>query len=90
MSSNNETSKETLIVEDLKRIFIRAQDDTGLWGAIGLDVATDKQFDEWAKSKMEIRGKDGPWSPEERVDFCTLLWREGALHMLRKEVAEED
>lgn len=84
----SEQERETVTVDDLYRIFIRAQDEQGHWHSISVKDATDKQFDTWAKSRLPIQGEDAPWSPVERADFCNTLWQAGALHMLKKDVEE--
>ena len=75
--------RETLTPEDLDRIFIRAQDEHGKWSTISVKEATDRQFDTWAKSRLQIQGEDEPWGLEERADFCNQLWQAGALTMLK-------
>jgi hypothetical protein len=86
--SDNKTSRETLTKDDLNRIFIRAQDERGKWDSISIEEATDKQFQEWANSRMTIVGEDMAWPPEERADFCDRLWQDNALTILKKEVPE--
>jgi len=41
----SEQQRETVTVDDLERIFIRAQDEDGKWGNVSVQDATDKQFD---------------------------------------------
>lgn len=69
-----------LHVEDLCRVYIRTRDGQTL----NCEECSDEQFDTWARSRMEIRGKPGPWNLEERVYFCDRLYRVGVLHMLKK------
>ncbi len=82
--------QETLTVDDLKRVYIRAQDEQGKWVSLNCEEATDKQFDTWAKSRLTIQGVDEPWGLGERADFCNVLWQSGALHILKKDVEFED
>lgn len=77
-----------LAVDDLDLIFIRAKNAEGHWDNISARDLTDSQFDEWAKSKMEIQGNPGPWSLTERADFCDQLWQADALYMLKREASE--
>lgn len=77
---------ETLHVEDLCRVFIRAQDAQGQWKSISCEESTDEQFDTWAKSRMPIQGEPGPWGLVERADFCNRLYQAGALTVLKKGV----
>src|SRR5205807_9079822 len=81
--------RETLTKNDLNRVFIRTQDDKGEYVNISCHEATDKQFDIWARSRMEIQGSDGPWSPEERADFCNQLYQAVALSILKKGIELE-
>lgn len=91
MSEQKDVSKEPVTVDDLDRIFIRAQDDdSAAWKTVSAREATDLQFDTWAKSRMQIQGDDLPWTLEERADFCNGLWQAGALHMLKKDVDFEE
>lgn len=76
--------EEILTPEDLKRVFIRAQDEAGKWKSIDCYEATDTQFDTWAKTRIEIQGDDNPWSLNERVDFCDHLYQMGAVHVIKK------
>ena len=62
-----EEQRETLTPDDLKRVYIRTQDESGKWVSINCEEATDRQFDTWIKSRIEIRGEDAPWSPQERA-----------------------
>jgi hypothetical protein len=80
---------EQLTADDLDRVFIRAQVD-GRYRSISAREATDQQFDEWAKSRVTIRGDAAPWDLAERADFCDRLYQQGALHILKKDVVIED
>lgn len=78
---------ETLTVDDLNRVYIRAQKDDGSgYENIHVGEASDKQFDTWAKSRIRIEGAPGPWSMEERARFCDMLYQAGGLHILKKDV----
>jgi len=81
-----EQERETLTKNDLNRVFIRVQDALGRWANISCHEATDNQFDTWARSRMQIQGGFGPWSPEERADFCNQLYQAGSLAVLKKGV----
>ena len=78
--------RETLTKDDLTRVFIRVQDDRGRYVNVSCKEATDAQFDTWARSRMPVLGGVGPWSPEERADFCNQLYQVDALHILKKGV----
>ena len=90
MSQHTEEPRETVTVDDLNRIFIRAIDEHGKWGNVNCKEASDLQFDTWAKSRMPIQGEDAPWSLKERASFCNILWQAGALHMLKKDMEDEE
>jgi len=83
---------DPITVNDLARVFIRAQDSAGLWESIDVQVCTDEQFDTWARTRIEIKGDATPWSLAERADFCDRLYMLGGLHILKKnsEEPEED
>jgi len=81
--------EEILTPEDLKRVFIRAQDEQGHWKSINCYESTDTQFDTWAKSRIEIQG-EGTWSLNERADFCDHLYQMGALHVIKKDVTFDE
>lgn len=78
--------RETLTIDDLKRVFIRARMPDGRYDSIDCAKASDEQFDTWAKSRLRIEGQPGPWSLPERAEFCNMLWQAGGLHMLKKDV----
>lgn len=79
--------KRQLTTDDLDLIFIRAQDDdSAQWRSISAKEASDLQFDTWAKSRIAIQGEDAPWTPDERANFCNMLWQADALVMLKREV----
>lgn len=80
---------EALQLDDLERIFIRAQTPDGKWDSISCAEATDEQFDTWIKTRMPIEGEDAPWSLEERRSVCDVLWQAGALSMIKKTVSNE-
>ncbi len=86
--SLNPTS-ETVTVDDLDRIFFRAQDETGKWGTIDAKEATDIQFDTWIRTRIQIEGDTEPWSLEERADVCNRLWQRHELVMMRKDISDE-
>ena len=82
--------RETLTKDDLHRVYIRVQeDDSQRWISISAKEASDCQFDAWARSRMQILGGSGPWSPEERADFCNQLYQAGVLCILKKDVELE-
>jgi hypothetical protein len=87
---NKDEEKELLTIDDLERIFIRAQFPDGHWGSINVRECSDLQFDTWAKSRREIQGEYEPWDLVERADFCNTLWQAGALHILKKDVDFEE
>jgi len=74
---------------ELDLVYIRAQDEEGHWVSIHAGEATDQQFSEWAKTRIEIQGEETPWSPVERADFCDRLYQAGELHILKKRLDEE-
>lgn len=80
--------KETLTIDDLTRVFIRAKMPDGRYRSIDCAEASDEQFDIWATSRIEIQGEPGPWSMEERAKFCDMLWQAGALTVPKKEIDE--
>ncbi len=83
----SEHMKRQLTSEDLDLIFLRAQDDDSAeWHSISAQEATNLQFDTWAKTRIEIQGEDAPWSPDERANFCNMLWQADALVMLKRDV----
>lgn len=65
-----------LTVDDLDRVFFRAQDEQGKWGAISAKDATDAQFQTWAESRIPIQGENASWGQEERADFCHTLYQQ--------------
>ena len=81
-----EQERQTLTKDDLNRVFIRVQNDDGSFSNVDCNCATSKQFDTWARGRMQIQGGFGLWSPEERADFCNQLYRAGALAVLKKDV----
>lgn len=82
----------TLGVDDLKRVFIRAQDSNGDWGSFSVDEVSSAQFDRWARSRtdqiVETDAQAETWTLEERADFCNWLRQAGALHILKDEAEE--
>jgi hypothetical protein len=90
---------DKLQIDDLKRIYIRAQDETGKWVSVSCYEATDAQFDKWASSCPEVihipwdekllgsepEPKAEIWLLEERVDFCTWLNQRRPLYMVKDE-----
>lgn len=59
--------------EWLNDVYIRTKLEDGSWGNVSLMEATDKQFDMWAKGRVEIqdpRGEGMAWPTSERRDFC--------------------
>ena len=85
------TEFEPLTIEDLKRIFIRAQDGHGKWGTVSCFEATDLQFQEWIITRISVVDDDSsPWSLEERRDVCNILWQNGALAMLKRDLPLEE
>ena len=78
--------KRQLTSEDLDLVFLRAQDEERHWKSISAKEATNLQFDIWAKSRIEIQGEDAPWSPDERANFCNMLWQADALVILKRDV----
>lgn len=78
---------ETITVDDLWRVYIRAQDEEGRWKSVSIEEATDAQFHAWARTRAVLQGiaSDEPWSPEERADFCDFLYQHEALTVLKGE-----
>ncbi len=86
-----EKERDMVTVDDLERVFFRAQaDDSARWVNVSAKEASNRQFDAWAKSRIEIQGDDAPWELSERADFCNMLWQSDALVMLKKDVNFED
>lgn len=79
-----------VIAEDLKRVFIRAQDTAGKYVTIDCYTASDAQFDTWARSRITVQGEEEDWPLEERIRFCAMLYEAGALHVLKKDVVLEE
>ena len=75
---------ETISIDDLDLIFIRAQDESGRWASVSIRDATDKQMTTWAKSRVEVQGMDSHWTLEEKADFCNFLHQQSPLAMLRR------
>lgn len=79
---------EEITPDDLRYIFIRAQNEAGRWENVSIAEATDAQFWTWASSKMTIQGNEGePWSQQERLDFCNQVHKHiHPLAMVKREV----
>jgi hypothetical protein len=78
----------TLTVDDLERVYFRAQEASGKWASINAKEATDHQFDTWIRTRIQVQGDNEDWPLEERAGVCTVLWQGDALHMLRKDVED--
>lgn len=78
-------SKESLMIDDLKRAFIRVKDAEGHWGNASLYACSDTDFDAWARTRIKVIGEPIPWSLEERREFADMLWQRGALALIEKE-----
>lgn len=83
---------ESITVDDLWRVYIRAQDEAGRWHSISVEKATDKQFDVWVRSKANIpadaQWDTEGWPPEHRAWFCDFLYQEDALSIIKGERAD--
>ncbi len=89
MSQNINPNWTPVTVDDLDRIFFRAQDETGKWIRVDAKEATDTQFDIWIRTRIQIEGGTEPWSLEERADVCNRLWQRHELVMMRKDISDE-
>ncbi len=84
------SERPALTMRDLAGVFFRLEIAPGKWGNVNARDATDAQFQEWAASRREIQGPPGPWSQEERLAFCNMLWQENALYVVIQEDGASD
>jgi hypothetical protein len=70
-------------IEDLKRVWIRAQDEKEHYVTVNCYECTDTQFDTWARGRIKIEDDDSVWMLQERFHLCKFLWDREALHMVR-------
>lgn len=83
--------QEPVTIDDLERIFIRAQDVNGHWGNINLKEATDAQFEAWITTRINIiSDPNDPWTPEARVNALRIVQQHQTLYMLKKDVNFEE
>ena len=77
--------QEPITEEDLDRIFFRAQDEQGKWGAVSAKEATDAQFEAWITTLINVYSYPGdPWTPEARVNILRIVQQSQTLYMLKK------
>lgn len=79
-------SEPLLLVEDLSRVYFRAQDAQGQWVNVNARESTDEQFDRWIRSRIEVMGIH-TWSLAAHLIACDLLFQNGALYLVTKEDA---
>lgn len=89
MNEQEEVFEPLTEVDDLKRIFFRAQTLDGHWVSIDAASASDAQFDTWIRTRIEVQGNSDPWDLTERLDVCNQLWQSGTLHILKKDIEFE-
>lgn len=74
-----------LTVESLKRIYFRAEDETGNGIDVNAYEATDQQFEQWITTRLSIVGEPDVWPLDERVAVCDTLWMAGMVRMINTE-----
>lgn len=88
MPTTPEPLPPVITESDLSRVMIVYYDRQKRPHRVTASEATDTQFDAWARTRMFVGGYAGPWSMEERAEFCQVLHRVGRL-TLRPESSRE-
>ncbi len=80
------SEQESITLDDLERIYFRAQDTAGRWKSVNAKEATDAQFEAWITTRINVLSEPGdPWTPEARVNILKIVQSQQTLYMLKKE-----
>jgi hypothetical protein len=87
---NMSEEQEQVTIDDLERIYFRAQDEAGKWKSVNAREATDAQFEAWITTRINIfSDPDDPWTPEARVNVLRIVQEQQVIYMLKKDVQGE-
>jgi hypothetical protein len=78
---------EQLTVADLDRVLftLKNPEDKDNRIAVSAKDATPQQFHKWATGRVLDEDSNEQWTPEDRAEFCNVLYQHGRIGLIKKE-----